>query len=193
MGRRCEVQDGTFVATPALQPWLWARNPTSTTPHTGRSAPSLLQGYIYTTPLPSPPPCPSPPYTITYSAGHPPFLPSLTTVHLLPIQPPTQMDTIISDFLTSISAPPGSPATPQPQLERPTRGAWSPSMVRNGRLRLILISSSKPQLVTSSPTPLQRLRTRPAPEGGGRGARNPCQPQRACNGSLPLPCRPCRR
>ena len=26
-------------------------------------------------------------------------------------------------------------------------------MVRNGRLRLILISSSKPQLVTSSPTP----------------------------------------
>ena len=32
-----------------------------------------------------------------------------------------------------------------------------PSMVRNGRLRLILISSSKPQLVTSSPTPLQRL------------------------------------
>ena len=38
------------------------------------------------------------------------------------------------------------------------RGAWSPpSMVRNGRLRLILISSSNPQLVTSSPTPLQRL------------------------------------
>ena len=32
-----------------------------------------------------------------------------------------------------------------------------PSMVRNGRLCLILISSSKPRLVTSSPTPLQRL------------------------------------
>ena len=29
-----------------------------------------------------------------------------------------------------------------------------PSMVRNGRLRLISISSSRPQLVTSSPTPL---------------------------------------
>ena len=46
--------------------------------------------------------CPSPPYTITHSAGHPPCLPSLTillsyfptlTVHLLPILSPTQLDT----------------------------------------------------------------------------------------------------
>ena len=30
-------------------------------------------------------------------------------------------------------------------------------------------------VITSSPTPLQRLHgTRPAPEGGGRGARIPC-------------------
>jgi hypothetical protein len=64
---------------------------------------SLSTGlYIYT--LPHPPSCPPPLYTITHSAGHPPrCLPSLTillsyfptlTVHLPPIQPPTQLDTL---------------------------------------------------------------------------------------------------
>jgi hypothetical protein len=38
--------------------------------------------------------CPPPPYTTTNSAGHPTFLLSYLTVHLPPIQPPTQLDTL---------------------------------------------------------------------------------------------------
>jgi len=47
--------------------------------------------------------CPPPPYTTTNSAGHPTLPRSYLTVHLPPIQPPTQLDTMSSYFPTSLS------------------------------------------------------------------------------------------
>ena len=53
---------------------------------------SLSTGlYIYP---PPPPSCPSPPYTITHSAGHPSLFTFTPPVHLLPIPSPTQLDTL---------------------------------------------------------------------------------------------------
>ena len=124
--------------------------------------------------------CPPPPYTTTHSAGHPTpftvtppvhFLPiqspsqldtplsshSHLTVHLPPIQPPTQLDTMSSYFPTSLSPHQVPQRPPNRSLNAQLVAPGAPSMVRNGHLRLILISSSKPQLVTSSPAPLQRL------------------------------------
>jgi hypothetical protein len=75
-----------------------------------------LQGYIYTTPPPSYSYCPPPLYTITHSAGHPPFLPSLTiilsyfptlTVHLLPILSLPQLDTLEALGVHSVAESPG--------------------------------------------------------------------------------------
>ena len=55
---------------------------------------SLSTGlYIYP---PPPPSCPSPPYTITHSAGHPSLFTFTPPVHLLPIPSPTQLDTLPS-------------------------------------------------------------------------------------------------
>ena len=45
-------------------------------------------------PSPPPPSCPSPPYTITHSAGHPPLFTFTPPVHLLPIPSLTQLDTL---------------------------------------------------------------------------------------------------
>ena len=106
---------------------------------------SLTGLYIY--PLPPPPPllstsllyyhplswtplslhihttCPPPPYTTTHSDGQPTFL--------------------LSYYYFSES-PPGSLATPQPQLERPARVApGAPSVIRNGRPRAQLQSRAR--------------------------------------------------
>ena len=66
--------------------------------------------YIHTPP--PPPSCPSPPYTITSSAGHPTFLPSyFLSVHLPPILSPPQLDTLLSCFPTVLLKCPPPPYT----------------------------------------------------------------------------------
>ena len=119
----------------------------------------LLSYRVIYTPLPTPPPPPVhllpilPPTQLdTPLSSH-----SHLTVHLPPIQPPTQLDTMSSYFPTSLSPHQVPQRPPNRSLNAQLVAPGAPSMVRNGHLRLILISSSNPQLVTSSPTPLQRL------------------------------------
>ena len=126
----------------------------------GRSRVAQARAASYCTGF-SPPPAPVNGRLLGVNAALASMLPNLACHCNFGLQLRCQLTRVIATTPTRTRARSQSRAPPRgvkPSKSPCRRGAWSPpSMVRNGRLRLILISSSKPQLVTSSPTPLQRL------------------------------------
>ena len=126
----------------------------------GRSRVAQARAASYCTGF-SPPPAPVNGRLLGVNAALASMLPNLACHCNFGLLLRCQLTRVIATTPTRTRARSQSRAPPRgvkPSKSPCRRGAWSPpSMVRNGRLRLILISSSNPQLVTSSPTPLQRL------------------------------------
>jgi hypothetical protein len=108
----------------------------------------------------SPPPAPVNGRLPGVNAALASMLPNLACRCNFGLQLRCQLTRVIATTPTRTRARSQSRAPPKGVKPSKPLSSWRlepPSMVRNGRLRLILISSSKPRLVTSSPTPLQRL------------------------------------